>query len=102
VWARYDPRTIEVEPVAPLSQVDPAPFRDIPGVRKVEMGARGVELHVTERTAAQGVMSRAAGLLAARRIEIKRPSLEDIFIQLVDGESETLRDELKAGGGQRA
>ena len=26
-----------------------------------------------------------------------RPSLEDIFIQLVDGESENLRDELKSG-----
>jgi hypothetical protein len=37
--------------------------------------------------------------MPARRIEIKRPSLEDIFIQLVGGESENLRDEIKTASG---
>jgi ABC-2 type transport system ATP-binding protein len=99
VWSRYDPRTVEIEPMAPLAQADAGAFRDIPGVRKVEVGAKGIELHVSDPGAAAGVMALAAARMPARRVEVKRPSLEDIFITLVGGESETLRDELKSASG---
>jgi ABC-2 type transport system ATP-binding protein len=99
VWSRYDPRTVEIEPMAPLAQADAGAFRDIPSVRKVEVGAKGIELHVSDPGAAAGVMALAAARMPARRVEVKRPSLEDIFITLVGGESETLRDELKSASG---
>jgi ABC-2 type transport system ATP-binding protein len=99
VWSRYDPRAIEVEPMVPLAQADIETLRDIPGVRKVEIGAKGFELHLADRTSAPDVMALAVGRMPARRIEIKRPSLEDIFIQLVGGESENLRDEIKTASG---
>jgi ABC-2 type transport system ATP-binding protein len=99
VWSRYDPRTIEIEPMVPLAQADLSLVRDIPGVRSVEIGAKGIELLVSDPSAAPSVMALAASRMPARRVEIKRPSLEDIFIQLVGGESENLRDEIKASSG---
>jgi ABC-2 type transport system ATP-binding protein len=99
VWAKYDPKTIEIEPMVPLAQVDMNVLRDIPGVRKIEMGSKGVELHVADPAMSGSVMAAAMGRMPARRVEIKRPSLEDIFIQLVGGESENLRDEIKTASG---
>ncbi|MEK6701485.1 MAG: ATP-binding cassette domain-containing protein [Planctomycetota bacterium] len=94
----YDPRSIEIEPLAALSHVDPAIFRGIPGVVEARMGGASIELSLDESGDAGKVMARAAELCPVRRIEIKRPSLEDIFIRLVGGEAESLRDELAGAG----
>ncbi|MBL8763387.1 MAG: ATP-binding cassette domain-containing protein [Phycisphaerae bacterium] len=98
--SRHDTRTIVLEPLASrtgAATADPTPWRRVEGVDAAE--AQGRQVEVTLREGADP--SRAIAALAAaepvRRIEVKRVSLEDIFIQLVGGDQATLREELQAG-----
>jgi ABC-2 type transport system ATP-binding protein len=91
VMAKYDPRVIDVEPMQPGQ--DLSALRRIPGVQDLVLSARGVELHLREHEHASAVLREAAQLAQVRRLEIKRPSLEDIFIQLVGGDAAALRAE---------
>ena len=98
VWARYDPSLLDVEPAMPLAHVDVTPLRSIPGVMNVVVGARSIELKLQSVDRAQAAMTQVAQTIAVRRLELRRPSLEDIFIQLVGGNEAALRGEKEEGG----
>lgn len=91
VMAKYDPRMIDVEPMQPGQ--DLSALRHINGVEDLLQSAKGVELRLRDSGDASDVMSEVARLTAVRRLELKRPSLEDIFIQLVGGDAAALRAE---------
>jgi ABC-type uncharacterized transport system ATPase subunit len=102
---RYDPRALVLEPLDPSA--DLARVRALAEVESCSPhdGAYDVELRVGVDPAT--AIARIAAAVPVARIEVRRPRLEDVFVQLVaDGEqsaeaTRALRAEL-AGHGERA
>lgn len=93
VWKRYDPKVVHVEP---LGLVDDAArhLQEIPGVREVSATANSVELRLADDADTSEVMSAVTSRVPSRMIELRRPSIEDIFVQLVGGDAAALKAEL--------
>ena len=104
IRGRYDPRALVLEPLDPAA--DLAPVRALGEVESCAAhdGAYDVELRAGADPA--GAIARIAAVLPVARIEVRRPRLEDVFVQLVaDGEqsaeaTRALRAEL-AGHAER-
>ena len=96
IRARFDPRTIVAEPEE-MRGVDPDSLRALPGVRSVEVGTSELTVRVDDRTPPYRVLAALAGAAAMRRVELKRVSLEDVFIGLVTDHDDAgaLRQELR-------
>jgi len=92
VFQKYDPRTIVVEPITPRS-TDAAQWYACPGVENVTMKDGVVELHLSERAVPATVMEHATRIAPLRRIELKRASLDEIFIDLVGGDASVLQSD---------
>jgi ABC-2 type transport system ATP-binding protein len=103
VWSKFDPRTVVIEPLNPEDRVDVQALRSIAGVAGVHEVRGGFEIALDERGDPASVMGAAAGVVRARRVELKRVSVEDVFINLVQQsggtgeELEHLRSELSLG-----
>lgn len=84
---QFDPRTVAVEF---LDRSRPADGLDtIAGVRSVMPRGGAFDLHLDEGVDPAGVMQHIMGSYPVRRVELRRASLEDIFVSLVDsGDSE--------------
>lgn len=95
LWARYDPRSVVIEPAQPQLSTDFSRYANIPGVRDAAPNARGLELRLADNASTDEVFAALAARGGLRRIELKRPNLEDIFIQIVGGGAE-LRAQLQA------
>ncbi len=96
IRARFDPRTIGCEPLDP--DVD---LGAVPGVRDVHRapGSPVAELALEDGVDAQAILRRLLELGPMRSVELRRPTLEEIFVQLVErGEghaaAERAREEL--------
>jgi ABC-2 type transport system ATP-binding protein len=78
---RYDPRTIYFEPLDP--QADLSPIATIPDVE--QFGAAGKTHEIVLRAGADPAIAvpRIAAAVAPARLELARPRLEDIFVQIV-------------------
>jgi ABC-2 type transport system ATP-binding protein len=83
VWQRYDPRTVFVEPLAPLHTVDTSAWGRWPGVSAVMQSGTGFEIKLHSGADPAPLMAEAARAVPVRKIEIKRPSLDDIFMEIV-------------------
>ncbi len=90
IRSRFDPRAVLIEPVDP-SRVDGV-LGGIAGVSGVEASGRSVVVHVAPGTGATELIPRLAAAIPAQRIEVLRPSLEDVFIEIVAGKG-TSQDE---------
>jgi ABC-type uncharacterized transport system ATPase subunit len=94
VWRRYDPRIIHAEPLhaGAAGDVDGFGFAgDLPGVAEVVPSGGGVDLRLRDDAEVTTIMSQLASRTALRRLELRRPNLEDIFIQLVGGDAAAIR-----------
>ena len=104
VWKAYDPRIIHaetLEPVAPGSDSSAGPLAfasSLPGVAGFESSGSGVDLRLAPDADVASIMSALTARAVLRRIELRRPNLEDIFIQLVGGNPAELRAQLHAAG----
>jgi ABC-2 type transport system ATP-binding protein len=81
IRSRYDPRALVLEPLdagADLAGV--RALAEVEGCERHE-GATHVELKAGVDPA--GAIARIAAVLPLARIEVKRPRLEDVFVQLV-------------------
>ncbi len=102
IRAKFDPKTIVVEPAASNADQDfYGKVQSISGVHSVtRIGERGsvYEAHLNDGADAQTVLSAIAAAMPVRRIELRKATLEDIFVNLVDpGDSEdTIRAALKS------
>lgn len=99
VWRRYDPQTLTVEP---LDAADTQRgWARLPGVREVTERDGVLDLRLQDGADRQSLLRAALEIAPVRRIEMKRASLEDIFISIVAGEGSTedLRRELQADKG---
>ena len=104
IRSKFDPRSVELEPgranVAGL-------LADIAEVVSTSANNGSLRVELREGVDAAGMIPRLAMATAARRIEVIRPTLEDVFIEIVEGtasetEKELLRASLRAGGNSRS
>ncbi|MGP1347090.1 MAG: ABC transporter ATP-binding protein [Phycisphaerales bacterium] len=84
---QFDPKTVAVEF---LDRTRPGEeLGRLAGVRSVSQRGGAWDLHLHEDADPAGVMRAASATLPVRRVELRRASLEDIFVSLVDpGDSE--------------
>ncbi len=81
IRVRYDPRTMVVEPTEDDEQAWGA-LREIGGVHRFVRTSEGYEMSLEDRTDPAAIMPAVLAIGAVRRIEMKRPRLEDIFREL--------------------
>lgn len=87
VRRRHDPRRLLFEPLDPSSPPDA--LAAVPGVRRVEASARGEGLwtvDLMEGADPSETLRRLVAILPPARVEVDRPSLEDVFVGIVAGE----------------
>jgi ABC-2 type transport system ATP-binding protein len=101
---QYDPRAIRFEPLD--RDADLSPLGALAEVERVTRFEGGCEILLVEGTNPARAIPRLATAVAAARIEIARPRLEDIFIRIVTGGSATpeterqLRADLQGAAAQ--
>ena len=78
---RYDPRTIRFEPLDANANV--AALEALPIVERVERAEHGYSIRIADGTPPADAMRRIVDVLPPARIELARPRLEDIFIEIV-------------------
>ncbi len=85
---KFDPRTVLFEPMD--ANADLSPLHAVPGVRHVSQAEVGPtrEIALNENADPAAVIRDLAAAVAPMRIELHRPSLEDIFIEIVAGKDE--------------
>jgi len=97
---QHDPRTILFEPMD--QHADLSPLHAVSGVKHVAPAEQGParEITIHEHADPAAVMRDLTAALPPMRIELRRPSLEDIFIEIVAGEDEVtdpvVRERLRA------
>ena len=95
IRSRYDPRSIRFEPLDPGA--DTTALASIPGVERVRTDDRGPEIVLRAGTDPAAAMRRILDTTPAARIELSRPRLEDVFVELVaGGAAATEADRLRA------
>ena len=100
IYSKFDPKTVIVEAMDGASIGDRIGSFD--GVRSVTQNkGAAVELHLDEGADQHEVMRRLMSEMPLRRVELRRATLEDIFVGLVDpGDSEdSVRAALSAETG---
>jgi ABC-2 type transport system ATP-binding protein len=102
IASQFDPRTLIVEPLD--EGADAGLIEGLDGVERIEQVERVWEVTLRAGVDASGALAHVASRVACRRVEVRRVSLEDIFIDIVEGRAATreqrerLRDALHAGG----
>jgi ABC-2 type transport system ATP-binding protein len=104
VWRTYDPRVIHVERLGAATLAEAAAdgelFRSLPGVASVDARGASFDLRLHDDADIGTIMARVVERAPVRRVELRRPNLEDVFIQLVGGDAAALRAELRDRGGE--
>ncbi len=96
---RFDPRALHVDPIGGIDQADAV--RRVEGVAHVTPIEGVLEVVMREGIDPQLAMRSLLESMPMNRVEIKRPTLEDVFIEIVTGgkrgeDAEQLRAELLA------
>jgi ABC-2 type transport system ATP-binding protein len=86
---RFDPRAVAFEPD---DGFDPRALSAMPEIAGVHEGRTLIEARVRDGVDAASVIPRLASAFRVRRIEVVRPSLEDVFIEIVQGEGASDED----------
>jgi ABC-2 type transport system ATP-binding protein len=102
---RYEVRALEFEPLQ--AGFDMNAVLALPDVESCRAVDGAYELVLRERSDTRQAMQRLLAILPVARVELKRPHLEDIFIELVTGSAShdaahSLRAELRAGATAEA
>ncbi|MGH8229214.1 MAG: ABC transporter ATP-binding protein [Steroidobacteraceae bacterium] len=100
IRGRYDPRTIRLQPIDP--HADPSALRSLPGVLAVTGGDRAITIELAPDTDPADALARAAAAVPSSRVELARPTLEDIFIGLVASGGAPGRSASSSGDPPRA
>ncbi len=97
VRAKFDPRTLMVEPMSPDGR---AIVEATPGIKSVLASGAGFEAHLDEGVDPQATMKALLERTPCRRVELRRATLEDIFLSLVstDDSEDSLRAALRSEG----
>jgi ABC-type uncharacterized transport system ATPase subunit len=108
IRARYDPRAVLLEPLD--GGTGGQKLADIPGIAHVEHSGGVWRLGLEDGVAPEIAIRSIVSVVAPARVELHRPSLEDIFVEIVGATSgeerqllrSALRDDANpvAGGAQ--
>ena len=103
IRTRFDPRAIHIDPVGGLGISDQ--IAQVTGVAHVSPVEGALEVVLNDGVEPQDAMKSLLGAYPMNRIEVKRPTLEDVFIEIVTGgergsDAEQLRADLLAGSQQ--
>jgi ABC-2 type transport system ATP-binding protein len=93
ICSRYDPRTIEFEPLD--SHADMSPIGNLPGVERLERSDSGYKVLLLDGTDPTAAMHKILDMANPARLELSRPRLEEIFLQLVASATDTAEDRRK-------
>ena len=105
IRARYDPRNVLFEPIDPAADV--GALARIPGVERVRKDGPSWDIALAPGASPASVIQQAAAAIPPARVELRRPTLEDVFISIVrealpEGDDATLRHAVREdGNGQR-
>jgi len=88
---RFDPRTVAFEPIGVGDE--PSSVRSLPGIEHVRVSGSMWEAPLTDDAEPSDTLRAIAEAIPVRRIELMRPSLEDVFVQMAAAESEGDVDE---------
>lgn len=104
IKAQAETRAVLFDTLDPNDTETPAVVRSWRGIQSVEHTERGWEASIHEHDADPvGILRGMAAELPISRVELKRPTLEDIFIEIVGRsatsreEAERLREQLREG-----
>ena len=81
IRAKYDPRVVNLEPLDP--DADVAALSRFPGIRAVEREGSVWRLSLTDTSDPASVIRDIVAEIPPVRIELHRPTLEDVFVQIV-------------------
>jgi ABC-2 type transport system ATP-binding protein len=81
IRSRFDPRALVFEPLDPAASLEP--LAGLAGVESVARDGGCLLLRLAEGADVAAAMRGAVAALPAARVEIRRPTLEDIFVELV-------------------
>jgi ABC-2 type transport system ATP-binding protein len=104
IRARYDPRSVGFEPIDPAADV--SALGRIAGVERVRRDGAAWEITLAPGAAAASVIQQAAAAVPPARVELRRPTLEDVFIDIARAESQegddaSLRAAVRDNGDER-
>jgi ABC-2 type transport system ATP-binding protein len=91
VWRKYDPRSVAFEMFDEPDEAMRGAWTAWPDVREVLVDGNAVEFKMKDGADPGPIMNSVMQSQRVRKMEIKRPSLEDVFIELVGGSVEELR-----------
>ena len=83
---RHDPRALTFEPFEPAADVEP--LRSVAGIANITRDGAAYRLDLRDGADPVQAMRDVAHAAAPARLEMRRPTLEDIFIRLVTAETD--------------
>jgi ABC-2 type transport system ATP-binding protein len=99
----FDPHRILFEPLDPASDI--SKLRALPGVRAVTAEGTTWDVALDGQASAASVIPLLVTAVTPSRVEVRRPTLEDVFVSIVAGDASTavnddarLRAALRDGG----
>jgi len=81
IRARFHPRSVLFEPLDPAA--DMSRLAKVPGVQHVRKDAASWDISLTPNADRAAVIQMLAAAIPPARVELRRPSLEDVFINIV-------------------
>ncbi len=86
ISARYTPREVRFEPVGDFVESN---VSNLAGIDRVERHNGTVWAHLSKGVQCEHVLRQIAATTPVRKIEVVRPTLEDVFIGIVAGSAKT-------------
>jgi ABC-type uncharacterized transport system ATPase subunit len=98
IHRRFDPRAVLAEPMSDRVQAERA-IAALPGVATCAWSdeARALHIRLTENADAQDAMQRMLQATPLRRVELRRTTLDEVFVRLVGGDESVLAAQEAAG-----
>jgi ABC-2 type transport system ATP-binding protein len=87
----FDPHRIEFEPLDPGADVQR--LRSVPGVSAVSRNGSSWEILLERQASAGDVIPALVAAEVPSRVEVSRPTLEDVFVSIVSGDASTATDD---------
>lgn len=97
IRSQHDPRTLLVEPLTPEGA---ARLLSMPWVREIADQDGVLEVAIADNMTPQDAIQRIVESVPVARVQLRRPTLEDIFVEIAQGEgqsAEDVRQSLRSG-----